>query len=130
MHWMLRAQQPQAWKHNLLAWLKKESVFLESNSLGIDQLITIGYFTKITPELTHLANFCKHLTNHLMMIDIEADTAVKLSPHLKDAQLDAMTNGDDYIPIPPNFKVYWMKLSHGHAPSQVSTEVLGIKGVP
>jgi len=43
--------------HHLLDWLKKERVFVESDSLGIDHLITIGHFIKITPEITHLTNF-------------------------------------------------------------------------
>jgi len=35
--------------NHLLAWLKKEQVFMESDSLGIECLVTIGYLTKITP---------------------------------------------------------------------------------
>jgi len=70
---------------NLLAWLKKEQVFLESDQLGINRPVTIGYFTKIAGTLTHLANFREHLVNQLMMIEIEADLAVDLAPHLKQA---------------------------------------------
>jgi len=42
---------------HLLSWLKRERVFLESDGLGTDRLITISYFTKIAAEMTHLANF-------------------------------------------------------------------------
>jgi len=42
---------------NLLAWLKKERIFLESDNLGIDRPVTTGYFIKIAPSLMHLANF-------------------------------------------------------------------------
>jgi len=76
---------------------------VEADSLGIDRPITIGYFTKIVPELTHLTNFHEDLINQLLLIDIDATTAVKLAPHLKEAQLDVMSNGDEYIPILPNF---------------------------
>jgi len=38
-----------------------------------------------------------------------------------------MSNGDDYVPILPNFELYRTQLSHGRAPSQVATDVLGIK---
>jgi len=109
---------------------QERHVFIESDSLGIDCPVTVGYFTKVTPELTHLANFHDHLVNQLMMIDIAANTAIELALHLKDAQLDAKTNGNDYVPILPNFKIYWMRLSHSCTPSQVTTEVLGIKGMP
>jgi len=115
---------------NLLAWLKKECIFIESDWLGTDCLVTIGYFTKIEPTLTHLINFCDHLVNQLMLVDIDTDTAVKLTPHLKQAQLNAMTNGDDYVLILPDFEIYQMRLSHGWALLQVTTDVLGVKCVP
>jgi len=115
---------------NLLAWLKKERVFIESDGLGIDRLVTIGHFLKITPELTHLANFRDNLVNQLMLIDIEADTAIALAPHLKDAQSDAMTNGDEYVTILPPFEIYRTRITHGREPTQVSTDVLGVKSVP
>jgi len=115
---------------NLLNWLKKEKVFLEADSLGIKRPVTIGYLTKIEPTLTHLSNLREHLVNQLLLIDIEADLAVELAPHLKDAQVEAMSNGDEYIPILPNFKVYWMRISHSSAPSQVTTDAIGIKGTP
>jgi len=65
-----------------------------------------------------------------MLIDIDADTVVTLAPHLKDAQLDAMSNGDEYVPILPDFEVYRTRLTHSRTPSQVMTEVLGIKSAP
>jgi len=114
----------------LLAWLKKNKVFLESDRLGIERPITIGYFTKIAPEFTHLANFREYLANQLLMIEIDADTAIDLAPHLKQAQIDAMSNGDDYVPILPHFEIYKTKLSHGRAPNQIQTEVLGVKSAP
>ncbi len=115
---------------NLLAWLKREQIFLESDNLGIDCPSTAGYFTKIAPSLTHLANFCVHIVNQLILVDIDADTAVKLALHLKQAQLDAMSNGDDFIPILPEFEIYRTRQSHGCEPSQVLTNVLGIKCAP
>jgi len=41
-----------------------------------------------------------------------------------------MSNGDDYVPILPHFKIYKTRLSHGHAPTQITMEVLGIKSMP
>jgi len=116
--------------NNLLDWLKKEHVFLESDSLGIDRPVTVGHFVKISPDFTHLPNFRDHLVNQLTLIDIDVETALNLAPHLKEEQLDAMTNGDEYVPILPNFEIYKTKLSHGREPNQVTTEVLGVKGAP
>jgi len=90
----------------------------------------IGYFTKIAADLTHLANFCDHLVNQLMLIDIDAATAIDLALHLKNAQLDAMSNGDDFVTILLEFEIYWMHLSHGREPAQVKMDVLGVKCAP
>jgi len=114
----------------LLAWLKKEHIFVESDSLGIDHPVTIGHFIKIAPELTNLVNFHGSLVNQLMLIDINADTAIVLAPHLKDAQLNAMTNGDEYVPILPNVEIYWMQITYGQELTQVMTNVLGVKSMP
>jgi len=115
---------------NLLAWLKKEHVFLESDGLGIERPVTTGYFLKIAPSLTHLANFRLHLENQLMLVDTDADTAVDLAPHLKQERLKAMSSGNDFIPILPEFEVYRTRLSHGRKTSQVLTDVLGVKCAP
>jgi len=115
---------------NLLAWLKQECVFIESDNLGVDRPVTVGYFVKILPELTNLTNFCNHLTNQLMMININVETTVELALHLKDVQLDAMLNGNKYVPILPEFEIYKKRLSYGHASLQTKTEVLGIKSTP
>ncbi len=65
-----------------------------------------------------------------MLIDIDANTAVELAPHLKEAQSDVMTNGDEYVTILPNFEIYKTKISHGREPKQVTTKVIGVKGAP
>jgi len=115
---------------NLLAWSKKEHIFLELDSLGIDCPVTTSYFTKIAPSLVHLASFHAHLVNQLMLVDFDATTVVKLVLHLKQVQLNAMLNDNDFIPILPEFEIYHTCLSHGHKPLQVLTDVLGIKAQP
>jgi len=114
---------------HLLAWLKQQRIFLESDGLGTDCPVTIGYFTKIAADLTHLANFRDHLANQLMLVDIDSETAIALAPHLKEAQSEAMSNGDE-CSILPEFEVYRTHLTHGRAPSQVKTDVLGVKCAP
>jgi len=115
---------------HLLAWLKKERIFIELDGLGIDHPVTIGHFIKIVPELTNLANFCDNLVNQHERIDINTDTTIALAPHLKDAQLDAMTNGNEYVTILPPFEIYRMQITHGQEPAQVMTNVLGVKSAP
>ncbi len=65
-----------------------------------------------------------------MLVKINVETAVNLAPFLKKAQLKAMSNGDEYVPILPSFEVYKTRLSHGRAPSQTMMEVIGVKGAP
>jgi len=119
----------QSTSNHLLAWIKKECIFVESNLLGMNRPRTVGYFTNIAPDITNLANFQKHLINQLMLVKMDAETAVELAPHLKDQQLDAMLNGDDYIPILPQFQVYCTCITHGSAPTQISTDVIGVKAI-
>ncbi len=116
--------------NHLLTWLKKERIFVDSDSLGIERPTTIGYFTQIAPDITHLANFRDHLVNQMMLIEIAADDAIALAPYLKAARLDAMSSGDEFTTILPNFEVYRTRLSHGRTPSQVTTDVIGIKCKP
>ncbi len=117
-------------EQQLLKWLKTAKVFVESDSLGTERPVTVGYFTKIDPTITHLPNLQEHLINQLLLIELDADTAVNLAPHLKKQQLDAMSNGDDFVPILPSFALYKTRLTHGREPSQISTEVVGVKGAP
>jgi len=65
-----------------------------------------------------------------MLVELDAETVVNLAPHLKQEQLDAMTNGDDYIPILPEFAIYRTQISHGHELLHVTTKVLGVKTAP
>jgi len=115
---------------HLLGWLKKAKVFIEADSLGIERPLTVGYFTKIDPTVTHLANFREHLINQLMLIEIDAETAVELAPHLKPTQIEAMSNGDEFTTILPPFEVYKTRISHGRDPTKITTEVIGVKGQP
>ncbi len=113
-----------------MAWLKKERIFIEADSLGTDRPVTIGYFTKIAPTLTHLSNFRNYLIDQLMLVELDAETAVNLAPHLKQERVDAMSSGDDYIPILPEFVIYCTRITHGREPSRVTTDVLGVKTAP
>jgi len=65
-----------------------------------------------------------------MLIDIDAKEAIALAQYLKVEQLEAMSSGDKFTTILPNFEVYRTQLSHGRAPSQVTTDVIGIKCEP
>jgi len=51
-----------------------------------------------------------------MLVDIKAETAIKLTPHLKQEQLDAMLNGNDFIPILPEFEIYRMHIVMATSP--------------
>jgi len=117
-------------ENHLLAWLKKERIFVDSDSLGIERPITIGHFTQLATDILHLENFREHLINQLLLIDIDAATAGELAPYLKAAQLEAMSNGDEFANILPNFELYRTRLSHGREPNQVATDVIGVKCEP
>jgi len=56
-----------------------------------------------------------------MLIDINTNTAVNLAPHLKEAQLEVMTNGDEYVPILPNFTGCGSLMDVLHLKSQLTS---------
>jgi len=85
---------------HLLAWLKKEWVFLESDGLGTNHLVTIGYFTKIAADITHLANFHNHLVNQFMLVELEVDTrffAKRHGPLTQPANLWTSAEGQHFF---------------------------------
>jgi len=116
--------------NHLLAWLNQAQVFTESDSLGTACPATISYLTKIATDITNLPNLYNHLVNQLMLIELNPATTISLAPHLKQAQLKAISNSDDYILILPDFELYCMQISHGHDPSKITTDVIGIKSAP
>jgi len=65
-----------------------------------------------------------------MLIEIDTATAVSLAPHLQQTQLEAMLNGDNFIPILPSFELYCMQISHGRNPTKITTDAIGIKSKP
>jgi len=67
--------------------------------------------------------------NQLMLIELNAKTAVSLAPHLKQAQIKAMLNGDNYIPILPDFELYRTQISHSCEPTKITTNVIGMKSM-
>jgi len=118
-------------QHNhLLAWLKQARVFLESDSLGTERPITIGYITKIATDITNLKTFRDFLVNQLLLIEIDHETAISLAPHLKQAQIEAMSNGDEFVMILPDFELYRTRISHGREPAKITTDVVGVKSAP
>jgi len=41
-----------------------------------------------------------------------------------------MSNGDEYVPILPDFELYRTRISHGRDPAKITTDVVGIKWTP
>jgi len=62
-----------------------------------------------------------------MLINIVAANAIALAPYLKAKQLEATSSSNEFVTILLSFEVYCTQLSHGHTPSQVTTDVIGIK---
>jgi len=90
-------------KPQLMEWMKKEEIFVETDSLGIHKTVTIGYLTQLHPTLTNRATLKNLLSLTLEDIVIDANLAAKLDPSLKPLQQQAKSNGDVFVPtIPPS----------------------------
>jgi len=113
-------------KPQFLEWMKKNKLFFESDSLGVNKTTTIGYLTRLHPQLTNRTNLKKLLNVALEEITIDPNLAVELDPALKEHHTDAMSNGDDFSPVVPPFEVYKTRLIYG-SDKKTYTNVIGIK---
>ncbi len=113
-------------KPQFLEWMKKNKIFFESYSLGVNKTTTIGYLTHLHPQLTNHNNLKKLLNVALEDIAIDPTLAVKLDPALKDKHTEAMSNSDVFSPAVPPFEVYKTCLTHG-SDKTTYTHIIGIK---
>jgi len=114
-------------KPELLEWMKNQKIFVESDSLGVNKTTTIGYLTRLHPQLTN-RNTLKALLNvALEDIYIDPKLATDLDPTLTDKHTEAMSNGDVFVPEVPPFEVYKTRITHGRDQTKIFTHVIGIK---
>jgi len=108
-------------------WLAKEKIFLESDSLGITKTATVGYLLKLHTRITNRTTLKELLHEALSDICIDPELAIELDPTLKAKQVEAMSNGDTFIPEIPKFEIYNTKITLGRDNNKVETFVFGIK---
>jgi len=115
-------------KPQFLEWLDKEKVFIKADLLGVYKTTTIGYLTKLHPQLTNRTGLKMLLQTALVDVLIAPELATELDPSLKNAVQMAKANGDFFNPEIPPFEVYKMRLTHGRdKKDKVSTKAIGIK---
>jgi len=115
-------------KPQFLEWLDKNKIFIESDSLGVTKTTTVGYITKLHPQLTNRTTLKALIQQAFDDIQISPELAVELDPSLKATIEQAKSNGDFFNPEVPNFEIYKTKLVHGRdKKNKVETDVLGIK---
>jgi len=86
-------------KPQFLAWLTQEKIFIESDLLGVTKTMTIGYLTKLHPQLTNRTTLKTMLQSALEDITLDEALALELDPTLKDAHKKAHDAGDMFVPI-------------------------------
>ncbi len=110
-----------------MEWLKKEKIFLESDSLGITKTATVGYLTKLHSKITNRTFLKPLLTDYLSDVILSPELACELDPSLKKQYDEAKANGDFFVPAPPPFEIFKTHISHGRDEKKIKTDVLGIK---
>jgi len=113
--------------HKFIDWLKKEQVFVESDSLGVQKMVTAGYFFKLHPRLTNRTTLKALLIDELNDIVLDPDLACTLDPSLNDKHLKAMSNGNFFNPEVPPFELYQTDLTYGRDKARIETKTIGIK---
>jgi len=114
-------------QNKFVDWLAKEKIFLESDLLGITKTATIGYLLKLHTQITNCTTLKELLANELQNLNLNPDLVVKLDPTLKPKQVEAMSNGDIFIPEPPPFEVFSTCIHYGRDKDKVETFMFGIK---
>jgi len=114
-------------KKSFLDWLAKENIFIESDALGVNQTISIGYLACLHPQYTNKTNLKELLKLAFKDIHLNPTLVVELDPSLKPLQTAAIANGDVFVtPLPP-FELYKTKIKHGRDKAKVLTDIIGIK---
>jgi len=114
-------------KPQFLDWLMKQNIFIESDMLGVDKTITIGYLTKLHPQLTNRTKLKSLLEMALEDIVIDPELATELDLSLKEEQMEAISNGNLMIPAVPSFELFKTKITTGKDKTKVNTKVIGVK---
>jgi len=104
-------------KPQLLEWMKREKIFVESDHLGITKTTTIGYLMQLHPDFMNRTTLRALLRTALEELD----------PSLKPLQQQAKTNGDLFVPEIPQFEVYKTRISHNREKQAVKTDIIAIK---
>jgi len=128
-HWQTNHLQNEIWYNQakFADWLANKKIFLESNSLSVKKTATIGYLAKLHPDLTSCTHLKPFLLEELLDIIIDPELACELDPSQKTAQLEAMANGNMFIPQVPLFKLYKTHISYGRDKMRVKTDIFRIK---
>jgi len=95
-------------------WLKQEKIFIKSDLLGITEMTTVGYLTKLHSKLTNCTFLKPLLLSMLEDVVLDPSLTCKLNPLLKTQQTKAMSNGDFLSIAPLEFEIYKTRISCGH----------------
>jgi len=105
----------------------KQNNFIESDTLDIDKTITIGYLTKLHPQLTNRTKLKSLLEMALEDIILDPGLATELDPLLKEERMEAMSNGNLMIPAVPSFELFKTKITTRKDKTKVNTKVIRVK---
>lgn len=111
-------------KNNMMTWLQNNYVYLESDSLGITKVRTVGYLFNVHPRIIQRSTFKTTLYDALEAIKITNNEVIALDP---DAQRYYNENdGDTFV---PPFELYKTTIGHGSSSNKrVVTDTVAIKG--
>jgi len=111
---------------HLIQWLTKETVYLESDSLGTGKTKTIGHLTGIHPRITNHNHTKEKLFDTLNSTFIDYVEAQKLDSSLKDLNTIMQELEEQPTVHCPAFKIFQTTIGIGNKP-HIKTDVIGIK---
>jgi len=99
--------------NKFIDWLAKEKIFLESDTLGISKTTTVGYLLKLHTRITNRTTLKELIADKPHDLILDPDLVVELDPMLKAQQVEAMSNGDLFIPKLPLFEIFLTCIRYG-----------------
>jgi len=84
-------------------------------------------FRSLGQRITNRTTLQELLREELSDVYLDPDLAVKLDPSMKTKQIEAMSNGDIFIPEPPPFEIFNTQVTHGWDKEKIEAYVFGIK---
>ena len=116
-------------KFNLavMEWLHKECIYIEADSISMNKMKVVGWFTKVYTHLVHHETMYDKIVGSLGQVSMTSDEILKLDASQQGNIQAAIESSDDFQLAIPKLELLPTKIGSGSGKSCVVTDVIGVK---